>query len=102
MRIHTPTKHTRTHAQVNDALNNLLIEEEDYGALKHSIQTYDNFDQLGLAGKLEKHELLEFRRTAALIYKKNLKWTKAVELAKVCLCVWWWCGVGGKEGVCVL
>mmetsp|Transcript_17321 Transcript_17321/g.52085 ORF Transcript_17321/g.52085 Transcript_17321/m.52085 type:complete len:1674 (-) Transcript_17321:219-5240(-) len=67
---------------VNDALNNLLIEEEDYAALKNSINTYDNFDQLGLAAKLEKHELLEFRRTSALLYKKNLKWTKAVDLAK--------------------
>lgn len=33
--------------EVNDALNSLLIEEEDYEALKHSIQTYDNFDQVG-------------------------------------------------------
>jgi clathrin heavy chain len=68
--------------EVNDALNNLLIEEEDFDALKHSISTYDNFDQLGLAATLEKHELLEFRRTAALLYKKNTKWAKAVELAK--------------------
>ena len=35
--------------QVNDALNNLLIEEEDFEALKHSIQSYDNFDQVLLA-----------------------------------------------------
>jgi clathrin heavy chain len=61
------------YVQVNDALNNLLIEEEDYEALKHSIQSYDNFDQIGLAVKLEQHELLEFRRTAALLYKKNLR-----------------------------
>ena len=38
--------------------------------------------QLGLAVKLEKHELIEFRRTAALLYKKNLRWRKAVDLAK--------------------
>lgn len=44
--------------------------------------TYDNFDQLSLAAKLEKHDLMEFRRIAALIYKKNLRWRKAVELAK--------------------
>lgn len=43
---------------------------------------YDNFDQLSLAVKLEKHELLEFRRIASFIYKKNLKWRKAVALAK--------------------
>ncbi len=51
-------------------------------ALRESITTYDNFDQLALAGKLEKHELLEFRRIAALIYKNNLRWRKAVDLAK--------------------
>ena len=32
--------------EVNDALNTLLIEEEDFEALKHSITTYDNFDQV--------------------------------------------------------
>ena len=44
--------------------------------------TYDNFDQLSLAARLEKHDLMEFRRIAALIYKKNLRWRKAVDLAK--------------------
>ena len=38
--------------------------------------------QIGLATRLEKHELLEFRRLAAYVYKKNLRWKKAVELAK--------------------
>ena len=32
--------------------------------------------------RLEKHELMEFRRIAAFIYKRNLKWRKAVALAK--------------------
>ncbi len=51
-------------------------------ALRESVTTYDNFDQLALAAKLEKHDLMEFRRIAALIYKKNLRWRKAVDLAK--------------------
>jgi clathrin heavy chain len=67
---------------VNEAVNELLIEEEDWNALRESTSTYDNFDQLALAGKLELHELTEFRRIAALIYKRNLKWRKAVALAK--------------------
>lgn len=67
---------------VNEAVNELLVEEEDYAALRDSITTYDNFDQLALAGRLEKHELMEFRRLAAFIYKRNLKWRKAVGLAK--------------------
>lgn len=69
-------------AAVNEAVNELLIEEEDFQALRESITTYDNFDQIGLASKLEKHELTEFRRIAAHIYKRNLRWRKAVELAK--------------------
>ena len=52
-------------------------------ALRESITTYDNFDQLALAGRLEKHDLMEFRRIAALIYKNNLRWRKAVDLAKM-------------------
>lgn len=67
---------------VNEAVNELLIEEEDFGALRDSITTYDNFDQLALAARLERHELMEFRRIAAFIYKRNLKWRKAVALAK--------------------
>ena len=51
-------------------------------ALRDSITTYDNFDQLSLAAQLEKHELMEFRRISAFIYKKALRWRKAVALAK--------------------
>ncbi|KAL6748149.1 vesicle coat protein clathrin, heavy chain [Haematococcus lacustris] len=68
--------------EVNEAVNSLLVEEEDYDALRHSIAHHDNFDQLGLAAALERHELLEFRRVAATVYKKNQRWRKAVELAK--------------------
>ena len=67
---------------VNDAVNNLLIEEEDFTSLRESISTYDAFDQIGLASRLEGHELLEFRRTAAAIYKNNQRWRKAIALAK--------------------
>jgi hypothetical protein len=69
-------------AAVNEAVNELLIDEEDFASLRDSISTYDNFDQISLALKLEKHELTEFRRIAATIYKKNTRWRKAVELAK--------------------
>uniref|UniRef100_A0A383W0X8 Clathrin heavy chain n=1 Tax=Tetradesmus obliquus TaxID=3088 RepID=A0A383W0X8_TETOB len=68
--------------QVNEAVNELLIDEEDFEGLRSSITTHDNFDQVGLASRLERHELLEFRRLAAFVYKKNLRWKKAVELAK--------------------
>lgn len=31
---------------INDAVNELCVEEEDYEALRVSIDTYDNFDQV--------------------------------------------------------
>jgi len=69
-------------AAVNDALHELYIEEEDYQALALSIDAYDKFDNLSLAGRLEKHELLEFRRIAAVLYKKHGQWQQSVELSK--------------------
>lgn len=32
--------------QVNDAVNELLIDEEDFEGLRSSITTHDNFDQV--------------------------------------------------------
>lgn len=51
--LSAPTHPHLTHnaPQVNEAVNELLIEEEDFGALRDSITTYDNFDQLTLAAR---------------------------------------------------
>ena len=51
------------------AYNELLIDEEDFKSLRDSIDHFDNFDNIALAQRLEKHELLEFRRIAAHLYK---------------------------------
>lgn len=67
---------------VNEALNDLLIAEEDYAALRSSIEAFDNFDNITLAQRLEKHELLEMRRIAAYLYKGNNRWAQSVELCK--------------------
>uniref|UniRef100_A0A674E6F8 Clathrin, heavy chain b (Hc) n=1 Tax=Salmo trutta TaxID=8032 RepID=A0A674E6F8_SALTR len=67
---------------VNEALNNLFITEEDYAALRASIDAYDNFDNITLAQGLEKHELIEFRRIAAYLFKGNNRWKQSVELCK--------------------
>ncbi|ETE62313.1 Clathrin heavy chain 1, partial [Ophiophagus hannah] len=67
---------------VNEALNNLLTEEEDYQGLRASIDAYDNFDNITLAQRLEKHKLIEFRRIAAYLYKGNNRWKQSVELCK--------------------
>ena len=37
---------------VNEALNGIYIEEEDYERLRESIDYHDNFDQIGLAQKV--------------------------------------------------
>ncbi|KAN0035940.1 hypothetical protein ACTA71_005234 [Dictyostelium dimigraforme] len=69
-------------AALNEALNELYVEEEDYESLRSSIDANSNFGTIALAQKLEKHELLEFRRIAAYLYKKNNRWAQSVELSK--------------------
>ena len=39
-------------AAVNEALNEIYLEEEDYDRLRESIDLHDNFDQIGLAQKV--------------------------------------------------
>ena len=63
---------------VNESYNELLIEEEDYKTLRDSTDTNDAFDSMALASRLEKHDLLEFRRLAAHLYKKNSKWDRTL------------------------
>ena len=67
---------------VNEALNEMYILEEDYESLRTSIDDFDNFDQILLAQKVEKHELLEFRRISAYVYKRNKRWAQSIELSK--------------------
>ncbi|XVF05761.1 hypothetical protein REPUB_Repub05bG0200200 [Reevesia pubescens] len=69
-------------AAVNEALNEIYVEEEDYDRLRESIDLHDNFDLIGLAQKIEKHELLEMRRVAAYIYKKAGRWKQSIALSK--------------------
>lgn len=67
---------------INEALNSLLIAEEDYNGLRASIDAFDNFDNIALAQLLEKHELIEFRRISGYLYKGNNRWKQSVELCK--------------------
>ncbi|KAI4382763.1 hypothetical protein MLD38_008681 [Melastoma candidum] len=67
---------------VNEALNEIYVEEEDYDRLRESIDLHDNFDMIGLAQKIEKHELVEMRRVAAYIYKKAGRWKQSIALSK--------------------
>lgn len=67
---------------VNNAFFDLLIEEEDAATLRDSIDTNTNFDGPSLASRLEKHELLDFRRIAAHLYKKAGRWEDSIALSK--------------------
>mmetsp|Transcript_6616 Transcript_6616/g.19405 ORF Transcript_6616/g.19405 Transcript_6616/m.19405 type:complete len:1731 (-) Transcript_6616:203-5395(-) len=67
---------------VNEALNELYVEDEDYESLRKSIDSFDNFNMIALASKLATHELLEFRRISAYVYRCNKKWTQSIDLSK--------------------
>ncbi|EMD90917.1 hypothetical protein COCC4DRAFT_194695 [Bipolaris maydis ATCC 48331] len=68
--------------EVNNALHELLIEEEDYKTLRDSVNNYNNYDPVDLAQRLEKHDLVFFRQIAADIYRKNKRWEKSIALSK--------------------
>ena len=76
------TVQNNNNKSINEALNNLLIEEEDYQGVRASIEAFDNFDNISLAQRLERHELIEFRRISAYLYKGNNRWKQSVELCK--------------------
>merc|ERR1712190_437952 len=67
---------------VNEAMNELYIESEQYEELKQSVDEYDNIDQISLAQRLEKHELLEMRRIAAFVYRKNKRFKQSIDVSK--------------------
>jgi len=68
--------------ELNHAMNDVLLAEGDLDGLKDSTNTFDNFEQISFASKLEKHEFLEFRRLAVSLYRKNGKYERAIEVSK--------------------
>lgn len=70
-------------APVNEAINELYAEGEQYDELRESITAFSNFDQIALATLLEKHELVEMRRLCAMVYKKNKRYKQSIELSKL-------------------
>jgi len=69
-------------AAVNDAINDVYTDGEQFEELRQSIAEFDNFDQIALAQRLEKHELMEMRRIAALVYQKNKRYKQSIDLSK--------------------
>lgn len=67
---------------VNEAVNHLYLQEENYKGLRESIDSFDQYDQIALAQLTENHERVEFRRISSYIYKLNKRWERSIELSK--------------------
>lgn len=61
-------------------LNNLYLEAQDFVSLRKSIQTYDQFNAIELAQKIESSENIEFRRISAIIFRKNKQFGKSIKV----------------------
>lgn len=72
----------KNNSVVNQAYHDLMIEEEDYKALQVAVDSYDKFDQLDLAARLEKHDLIFFKKIAAQLYRRNKKWSKSLAILR--------------------
>merc|ERR1719217_1691667 len=68
--------------EVNDALYELYVQEEDHESLAAAVVEYTNFDAIEMAQLCEKHGLLQFRRIGAMLYKKGKKWAQSIALSK--------------------
>ncbi|ESS68039.1 clathrin heavy chain [Trypanosoma cruzi Dm28c] len=72
----------RNSRRVNEAINKLYMEEEDFTALRDSVERFDNFDSAELSAELEKMELFEFRKIALFLHRRNKRFTHAIAVAK--------------------
>lgn len=68
--------------RVNEALNRVYTDEEDFAALRNSVEHFDNFDSAELSLQLEKMELFEFRKIALFLHRRNKRFKHAIEVAK--------------------
>ncbi|KAA8496164.1 Clathrin heavy chain 1 [Porphyridium purpureum] len=68
--------------EINTAMNDILIAEGDVDALRDSVGTFENFEQIALARKLESNELIAFRRVGVELFRKNAKFEQAIEVSK--------------------
>ena len=69
-------------AAVNETLNEIYATEEDFELLQESVDSYDNFDALALAVKLQDHGMLEMRRVASSIFQKRGRFRQALDLCR--------------------
>lgn len=67
---------------LNEALNDVLIVEENVEELRESTDNFRNFEHIKLARKLEAHPVLELRRIGLELYKRVGKYEQAIDLCK--------------------
>ena len=68
--------------EVNDALYEIYVQEEDHESLAAGVVEFTNFDAIEMAQMCEKHQLLQFRRIGAMLYKNAKKWAQSIALSK--------------------
>jgi clathrin heavy chain len=68
--------------EVNDALYEIYVQEEDHESLAAGVVEFNNFDAIEMAQMCEKHQLLQFRRIGAMLYKNAKKWAQSIALSK--------------------
>ena len=68
--------------RINEVLNDLYVEEENFAALRKSADQYNNFDSAKLSQRLEKLDMFEFRKIALALHRRNKRFAHAVEVAK--------------------
>lgn len=54
----------------------------DFDALSKSIASYDSINSMELASQIQEHDSEDFRRISALIYRRNKKYEKSIEISK--------------------
>lgn len=67
---------------VNEALNEIYLESQDFEKLRDSIKNYNSFESFELAADLAKNDNLECRRISSLLYRKNKKFKESIQLSK--------------------
>jgi len=65
---------------VNQALNELLLVEEDAAGLAASFDRSDRFDLSSWAARLQSHDRIDIRRLAAKIYTMLGQWNQAIQV----------------------
>lgn len=67
---------------VNEVLNRFFLDTEDHESLRASVTQYENIDAVALAKATEFHELVEFRRIAAYLYRRNQKFQQSIKISR--------------------